>query len=294
MTYRTPRFPWLLLFVAAAALPLGACKGGSAMPPPSTCGPTGTVPPDLRDVERDGEGLVSAIFGAAPDHMPNWPRAQAVRTLLGQVWDRTKSGCAALPSAQVSAIDAALVQVDAAISAHDQAAGAKAANAVGLAVPELFAFFSPDIPTEVLRMDAVFRQVGIDAHAADLTAASTDVDSLTNDWNAIHAAVDGRTPTCHRVGGTATVSGDIDATLMSMHTALGAMDAAQLQIDSDDGALEVDVLELLYDCPPDGPVPGSGLGLAVHRQRGLWRRARVRHGQRGRHLCTRCGPGPSG
>ncbi|MBV8762348.1 MAG: hypothetical protein JO257_33975 [Deltaproteobacteria bacterium] len=230
----------------------------------AACGSSGhsVVPPDLRDVERAGEGLVSATFGSAPDRMPDWPRATQVLGLLESVWNKSKAATPDLPPAQVKQVDDAIAQLHAAIPAMDQKKAAYAANAVGLAVPPLFQHFNPDAPEEVVRLDAVFRQIGLDGHFADWSAAAADLASMKTDWDHTKAQVSARVPTCHRVGGTATVVGDIDASLDNLATSVSAMNIMTTETESDNGALEIDTLELLFDCPPDNTTPSHGLGAA--------------------------------
>jgi hypothetical protein len=220
------------------------------------------VPADLRDVERDGEGLVTTTLGSFPDYKPEWARASSVLGLLKQVWSRAKTANPGLPAAQVTMVDTAISQLDAGIAAKDQQKAAQAANQVGLACPELFDYFHPDAPQGVLRMDAVFRQVGLDAKFSDPAAVKKDVDSLKADFSATKAAIDVRVPTCHRVGGTATVAADIQTTLANMDAALAKspVDIVAIEQESENGALEIDTLELLFDCPPDNAAPAKGLG----------------------------------
>jgi hypothetical protein len=218
------------------------------------------VPADLRDVERDGEGLVSTTFGPFPDRTPDWARATGVLSLLEQVWGRAKSANPGLPSAQVQAVDQAIATLHTAIGASDQQSAAYASNAIGLAVPELFDYFHPDAPIGVVRMDAMFRQVGLDGHFKKLADAASDVASLKSDWGNTRGPVGGKVPTCHRVGGTATVNGDIDQSLANLDAAIGASDGATMEKESENGALEIDTLELLFDCPPDNVTPDHGLG----------------------------------
>ncbi len=220
----------------------------------------GTVPADLRDVERDGEGLVTTTFGSYPDYKPDFVRASSVLGLLKQVWNRGKAANPGLPTAQVNMVDNAIVNLDAGIAAKDQKKAALAANEVGLACPELFDYFHPEAPQGVLRMDAVFRQVGLDAKFSDIAAITKDVAGLRSDWNAAKGAVGTRVPTCHRVGGTATVGGDIEMSLANMEAAIAKKDIPTIEQESENGALEIDTLELLFDCPPDDAAPSTGLG----------------------------------
>lgn len=228
--------------------------------PVATPATAGTVPADLRDVERDGEGLVTTTFGTYPDRKADWTRAASVLSLLKDVWARSKAATPNLPSAQVKRLDAAIAVMETAIPAKDQRAAAMAANEVGLAVPELFDFFHPDAPLGVVRMDAVYRQVGLDGHFGNPDGVKADLASLQRDFAAIRGNVASRTGTCHRVGGTATVVADIDQSLGNVATAIPANDAKTIEVESDNGALEIDTLELLYDCPPDNVTPNTGLG----------------------------------
>ena len=238
---------------------------GAACAKKNSSGP-GIVPPDLRDVERDGEGLVSTTFGSYPDRVPDWNSAGTVLTLLQTVWTRAKGEFPEMPEARVAQIDAAIASLGTAIATTNQMQAVTAANQVGLAVPDIFASFHPDAPEQIVRMDAVFRQVGIDAHFNGWSAAAGDLASLTTDWNDSKASVAMRSPKCHRVGGTATVAGDIDQSLANLATAIPAMVRTSSEIESENGALEIDTLELLYDCPPDGPAPAHGLGATCTMQ----------------------------
>ena len=261
-----------IVSVGLALLSLAACSsstnrsgvslGGDAgtASPDGGGASAGSVPADLRDVERDGEGLVSTTFGAFPARVPEWARAAGVLSLLKQVWSRGKAANPGMPAVQVKMVDDAIVALDAGIAARDQEKAAYAANAVGLAVPELFDWFHPDAPIGVVRMDAVYRQLGLDGHFSHLDAVKKDVDSLKSDWAGTKGPVGVRAPTCHRVGGTATVTGDVDASLGNLDVAVPARDVTTIEKESENGALEIDTLELLFDCPADDVTPAHGIG----------------------------------
>ncbi len=246
----------------AATLAIVACSSSKSSST-SDAGPGqsgGVVPADLRDVERDGEGLVTTTFGAFPDRKPEWSRAAGVLALLKDVWNRSKQQTPNLPAAQAKAVDDAVASLDAAIPAMDQQTAAYASNAVGLAVPELFDFFHPDAPIGVVRLDAYFRQVGLDGHYGKLDDAKKDLEQMRADWNATKDAVAAKVPTCHRVGGTATVATDIETSLANLDMAIAAGNKTTIEQESENGALEIDTLELLFDCPPDNAAPDHGLG----------------------------------
>ncbi len=250
----------ILPFLTSGMLPLLLCSC-SAKSGTSQSGAPKVVPSDIRDVERDGEGLVTTTFGVYPDRKPDWVRANSVLALLKQVWGRGKSASPGLPGTQVGLVDTAIAKLDAAIATMDQKSATYAANEVGLACPELFAFFQPDAPRGVLRMDAVFRQLGLDAHFNNLDAVKADLASLKQDWADTKAAVAQKAPTCHRVGGTATVGNDIEQSLSNLDAAIAANDLKITENESDNGALEIDTLELLFDCPADGVAPAGGIGV---------------------------------
>jgi hypothetical protein len=261
-----------LTALALAGALLSACSGGgttagtstsstgSGGSTPDACPRNGVVPPDLRDVERAGEGLVASTFGELPTRTPDWERAATVITILKEVWGKSKTACPGLPAAETKTVNEAIATLDTAVAAKDQKSSVTAANAIGLAVPPLFDYFKPDAPIEIVRMDAEYRQIGIDAHFGSWTAAATDLDGLSKDFATSRAAIEKRVPTCHRVGGTQTILGDIDQSLATMKMAVPANDGAATEAETEAGALQIDTLELLFDCPPDGAPPSSGLG----------------------------------
>ncbi|MDB4993557.1 MAG: leucine aminopeptidase-related protein [Myxococcaceae bacterium] len=245
---------------AIAMLLVGCISAAACSSSSATTAAPGVVPADLRDVERDCEGLVSTSFGVYPDRKPDWTRATSVLALLKQVWGRGKKANPGMPAAQVKMVDDAIASLDSAIAARDQKGAAYAANKIGLAVPELFDFFHPDAPAGVVRMDAMFRQVGLDGHFNDLAAVKTDLAALKKDWAETKDAVSKRAPTCHRVGGTGQVAAEIEQSFTNLDTALASNDVATVEKESDNGALEIDTLELLFDCPADNAAPSQGLG----------------------------------
>lgn len=259
----------ILSAIALSGALASACSGGGSTAgtttgtggsTPNACPQNGVVPPDMRDVERSGEGLVATTFGDYPARTPDWTRAATVLTILEEVWGKSKTACPGLPAPEAKIVDEAIVTLGKAITAKDQKSAVTAANAVGLAVPPLFAYFKPDAPIEIVRMDAVYRQVGIDAHFGRWAESAADLDSLSTDFASSKAAIMKRVPTCHRVGGTQTIVGDIDQSLTTMKTSVPAKDGKATETETEAGALQIDTLELLFDCPPDGAPPKSGLG----------------------------------
>lgn len=239
---------------------VGGCSAGGAAGAMDPCPRDGIVPAEFRDVERDAEGVSYAAFGAYPDRTPDLARAAGVFGLLQQVWRDGQDRCPAFPSTTRDAIDDAIGSLSQALTDADAHAAALAANAIHLQMAPSFAYFQPDTPTEVVEMDALFLRVGLSAFYGDGQQYDADVATLQRDWAALKPAAEARVPTCHRVAGTATVVGDLDDTLAALAGAAGASDVDLAQVQSDAGLLEVDILELLYDCVPDGEHPSSGVG----------------------------------
>ena len=155
------------------------------------------------------------------------------------------------------AVGGAIAKLETALPAQDQRAAAYAANDIHLQMAPLFEFFHPDTPIQVVRMDATFLRIGLDAWFADWGSYDQDLASLESDWAELKATASAKVPSCHRVAGTQSVVGDLDDTL----SRLGAgHDVDTAQLESEAGLLEVDILELLFDCPADGETPQSGLG----------------------------------
>jgi hypothetical protein len=166
----------VVLAVGFFSIVVASC--GSSSPPSGSARPPGSagiVPSDLRDVERDAEGLVATTFGQYGTRVPDWTRAASLLSLLKQVWRRGEASHPGIPEPASKAIDDALTTLDAAIAAGSQEDAAYASNAIGLAVPDGFAYFHPDAPLGIVRMKAYFRRVRLDGHFGKFAQAGRDV-----------------------------------------------------------------------------------------------------------------------
>ncbi len=250
--------------VALPALALLAChpKPATTDSTSTTCPRDGVVPPDMRDVERDAEGTAYAMFGPAPDHVADYTRAAGVYSLLQTVWGNATTECPDMPTDSVAVVNDAMTRLGTAIPAQDQKGGAYAGNDIHMQTGTLFAWFNRPKPVELEEMDATFLRVGLDAWYGDWTSYNTNLSAINTEWAVVEPTIATLTPTCHRVAGTDSVQGDINQTLSTLQTAGTAQDVASVQIGSDDGLNEVDILEQLYDCPADGTVATTGLGSA--------------------------------
>jgi hypothetical protein len=97
----------------------------------------------MRNVERDGEGLVTTTFGDFPGREPQWPRAALVLGLLETVWTRSKPATPGLPAAQSKMVEDAIARLRTTIPAKNQKDAVIASNAIGLAVSSGLALFCP-------------------------------------------------------------------------------------------------------------------------------------------------------
>lgn len=241
---------------------LAACSGSKSDDTGTVdlCPQDGVVPANFRDTERDAEGVSYSVFGAYPDRAADFDRASGVLGLLREVWNAGLVDCPDIDGGVRSSIEASLATLDAAIPAADQTVAAYAANDIHLQMGPLFSYFNPDIPAEIVEMDAIFLRVGLDGWFSDGAGYDADLVTLQDDWARVLATAEAKVPTCHRVAGTESVVGDIDETLANLAAAPGASDLDVSQVESEAGLLEVDILELLFDCVPDGQAPDSGLG----------------------------------
>ena len=253
-----------LLSSVALVVACVSCGSNKSSTPANagSCPRDGTVIANMRDVERDAEGVSYAVFGPAPDHVADYTRATGVLSLLRQVWEKSNQECPDLPAKAVASVDSAIDTLDSSLPAEDQSASAYAANDIHLQMAPLFAYFNPDTPVEVVRMDAVFLRIGVDAWSEDWSAFSVDLDKLNRDWATLKDAAVAKIPTCSRVAGTASVVDDVDQSLANLADVISSHDLTLADAESDAGLLEVDILELLFDCPVGTDPPETGLGSA--------------------------------
>ncbi|MCB9778912.1 MAG: hypothetical protein H6742_10145 [Alphaproteobacteria bacterium] len=235
-------------------------SGGTDSGASSACPDDGTVPANFRDTERDAEGVSYSTFGAFPDREPDFTRATGVLGLLQEVWTAGLSDCPDVGSDVQLAIDDAIATLEVSIPAEDQETSAYAANDIHMQMAPLFESFAPETPVEIVEMDALFLRIGLDAWFGYGAEYDADLARIQEDWAVVKGAAEAKVPTCHRVAGTESVVGDLDETIANLAAAPSASDQEVAQVESEAGLLEVDILELLFDCVPDGQEPDSGLG----------------------------------
>lgn len=253
--------PSLLILLAAcsgtATDTAGKDTGGGST---DTCPLDGTVPANFRDTERDAEGVSYSTFGAYPDRTPDFTRASGVLGLLESVWGGGIADCPDVDATVQAAINDGIETLTTSIPAQDQEGSAYAANDIHMQMAPLFAYFNPETPVEIVEMDALFLRIGLDGWFGDGAEYDKNLSLIQDDWAVVKATAEAKVPTCHRVAGTESVVGDIDDTIANLAANPAASDVDVAQVESEAGLLEVDILELLFDCVPDGQEPDSGLG----------------------------------
>lgn len=226
----------------------------------NTCPINGTVPANFRDTERDAEGVSYSTFGAYPDRIADFTRATGVLGLLTEVWGAGVADCPNLDTSVQAAINDSIESLNVSIPAEDQEASAYAANDIHMQMAPLFAYFNPETPIEIVEMDALFLRIGLDGWFGDGAEYDKNLSRIQDDWALVKATAQAKVPTCHRVAGTESVVGDIDETIANLAANPAASNVDVAQFESEAGLLEVDILELLFDCVADGQEPDSGLG----------------------------------
>lgn len=252
----------VLLALAACTGDKPADTGGADTGTTDLCPIDGTVPANFRDTERDAEGVSYAAFGPYPDRTPDFNRATGVLGLLETVWAAGIADCPGVDATVQAAINDSIETLATTIPAEDQEATAYAANDIHMQMASLFGYFEPDAPLEILEMDALFLRIGLDGYFGDGAEYDANLQLIIDDWALVKSATEEKVPTCHRVAGTESVVGDIDDTIANLLAHPSASDADVAGLESDAGLLEVDILELLFDCVPDGQTPDAGLGSA--------------------------------
>lgn len=248
----------LLLLVACTGKVVDT--GGADTGTTDLCPRDGEIPANFRDTERDAEGVSYAAFGPYPDRTPDFNRATGVLGLLETVWTAGKADCPDLDASVRSSIDGSIDTLATTIAAEDQEATGYASNDIHMQMAPLFGYFNPEAPLEILEMDALFLRIGLDGFFGDGAQYDENLALIEADWAVVKPATEERVPTCHRVAGTESVVGDIEDTIANLKAYPSASDADVAGLESDAGLLEVDILELLFDCVPDGQTPDAGLG----------------------------------
>lgn len=193
------------------------------------------IPSDLATVESAAEtGFDAALLA-------NRAQMAAAANLASSTWDGYSKRAAAdgVPSDAIASTAAAISSVTTLVtSSAPTLVIARAFNAVSAPMARIYAVYRPPVPENLLDMDYLGREIRLDARAADLQHASTNLDLLAGQWTAFRSRV-------VAVGGT-TQAVQMDGALAQARTAIVAADAAALERAAVAQAEAVDAIEALF------------------------------------------------
>lgn len=218
---------------AATDSPVGGDAGDAGKP---------AAPLGLRAFETDAEGISDAC------KVGDWTKAQGVLGEGNANWTSLKpqvQAAGAAPSL-VSKFDSWLTTVASDVSSKSQKACESDANAMTLAVPDLFDLYSWPVPSDALRGDGVFRQLQIDGEYSDWMPTSPDLDATKAVWSRLKPLAQAQAPKRPDIPGSSTVVADMDAAIQGCATAIGAKDAAGLQSSAQSGLDRIDTIEQIF------------------------------------------------
>jgi hypothetical protein len=221
--------PCLILMLVIVSLPLLSACG---VQPASL--PAGVVPQDLVTIEAAAEDIIDF----APSG--NWDKINQDVTDIEEAWKsyepRSKQDGAAQEVDDL--MNSALAALETASQSKDASAAMQGSNDVSAAVVELFALYNPVIPADIGRLDVLERQVILDVHAQDYSAAMETMAKTRSVWESVKASVlehNGK-----------DVAAQFEASLEAQAAALDAKDANELTREASDALELVDALEQLY------------------------------------------------
>lgn len=152
---------------------------------------------------------------------------------------RSEAAAAGAPGEDLTAMDSAVKEfVAAAMSPADPVVLARASNSVSATMDELYALYEAPVPSEVLAMDYLGREVVLDARQADYGGASAHIDTLEATFGTIRnalVAADG-----------STVAAKYDASIAAMRVDVANEDAAMLETNTNIGLELVDRMEGVF------------------------------------------------
>jgi len=182
----------LAAILIAAEAALAGCSGSSAQnaaggssAQPSDGETATTIPSTLDTIEGNAEDIIDRIPSG------DWETIHTDVDEMNTAWTEYKSQADSdgATAQQIQAMDDALHALDDAVGNSDETAIEQAANDASFAVVELFALYDPSIPTEIGRLDALERQVIIEAKAGDMSAAADVLADAQSTWDTVSGRV---------------------------------------------------------------------------------------------------------
>ncbi|MEZ4862299.1 MAG: hypothetical protein R3C14_13370 [Caldilineaceae bacterium] len=194
----------------------------------------GALPTPLVTIEAEAEDLIDFIPSG------NWGVISKDVTAISTAWQNYQSqlGTDHVPAPFVTALEAALAQLQTHAAAKATVATHQAANDVSAALMDLMALYQPTPPVDLGRLDVLGRQVILDVGAADFTAAANTLAKSNAIWARLKPIVlahDG-----------AAVAADYEASLATQADALHNQDVATLTNEATAALELVDDLEQLF------------------------------------------------
>jgi hypothetical protein len=193
------------------------------------------IPPALATVESAAETGFDAALAA------NRAQMATAANLASNAWaDYSKRAAAdGVPTDAIASTTAAIAALATLVTSNAPTLEiARAFNAVSAPMARIYAVYKPPVPENLLDMDYLGRELRLDARAADLQHATTNLDALTNQWTAFRSRV-------VAAGGT-TQALQMDGSLAQARAAIVASDAAALEQAAVAQAEAVDAIEALF------------------------------------------------
>lgn len=243
------RGPITAVFIAAclSGCLLGCRKSQRLAPAPSASGSAlkarPSVPTDLDAFESGAE----ALSEAARDR--NWAKAETSLAKLHETWAtlRITAERDGASANVLRSIDDALSRCDANVISRSSQSAESNANAMSLLIPDLFDRYLSAVPPDVLRLDAAFRRLQIDAEFSDWSQADAHLSSLLEVWRRVKPSASVLAPRRSAIPGASTVVDDIDHTLAAAGASVVAKSSTDTVTHTEHGLDLVDVVEQLFE-----------------------------------------------
>ena len=200
-------------------------------------GGSGEIPAELNSIESLAEDTYDMALAS------DFPAVSDNAAKLDSDWaafrDQAKAD---------GASDSVLTQMDQAVADlragseagfTDPIVAARAANAVSAPMPDLFDLYNPKIPSAVLALDYLGREVVLDGMEEDFTAATSDVDAIQSEW-------DGLRPSLVDAGGS-DVATAYDDSLAALRQDITDLNSDLLIEEANVGLEIVDNMETVFE-----------------------------------------------
>lgn len=221
----------LFALALAGAVSLGCGGDDGEGPEPGA----GVVPDALLAVEGGAE---DAFDHALADDLP---AVSAEAVTISATWRtfRAEASSDGASAADLAAMDAAVAGLGTIVmTSTDRVTVARAANRISAPMDELFALYAPPLPTPVLALDYLGRELVLDGLGADFTGAAAHLDEVAATWGTVRPAV--------VAAGGVIEARDYDAAITAARAHVVAADGAALVIEANHGLDLVDAIEAVF------------------------------------------------